>query len=156
MATLTGVIETSHGVTTEQILEARKHRDWRFDWATLMLFAGFYSLVAIWICRSLARRFRHVDGKAWFPALLLTSVAMSLVAMPLFELWAMTAEMVRLGNDHLGGHRATLYPWSQHIGERFVAGVLIVWLVGSLRQRITRHNEQTSLDVGGPHGVLVR
>jgi hypothetical protein len=56
---LDGIIESNHRVTRNEIVEARKRRDWRFDSGVVASFAVLYALSAVWASGWLAKRFRE-------------------------------------------------------------------------------------------------
>lgn len=149
-------IERAHGVTRQQIFEARMYRDWRFDFAVILSFAFLYLSGTMWLCRILARRFRDSGARVWIAAVVLSSIPVSLIGLELLQLWSFTAEMIRVGNDHLGGFRAAKIPWfGHHWGGLFMFGILLFCIVGWLRGLLPGTEEQGSSDVGGPQGVVL-
>ena len=50
----------------------------------------------------------------------------------------MTLEIVRIGNDHLSGYRASWSPWTKHLLALYVTGVASFLLVVSLRYWLGR------------------
>ena len=155
-AKLDRLIARTHGVTAQQIADARKHRDQRFDVAVVLSFAALYVLGARWACRLLCRRYAH-NKQVFAVATVVTAVGFSSVGVQLLILWATTAEMVRVGNDHLGQGRGTLIPSLHHIGELFVAGFVLFLLAGLFQYRrgISSDGEILAGDAG-PHGILLR
>jgi PIN domain len=77
--------------------EARLARDWRFDGAVIVSFAVLYLLGAILMCGMLVRRYPDRGASVWVVAVVLSSVAVTLIGIQLLELWSMNAEMIRLG-----------------------------------------------------------
>jgi len=144
LAKLESIIERTHGVTAQQIADARKHRDGRLDLAVLLSFALLYLLSAMWVSRVVARRFTPVEPRVRAVATLLTSVVASLAGVQLLGLWATTAEMLRVGNDHLGPRRGLSIPWVHHFGELFVGGILVFLLAALLRYRVLPDDTESS------------
>jgi hypothetical protein len=66
------------------------------------------------------------------------------------ELWAVTMEMARVGNDHLG-LRGLRIPWGQHRAAIFGAGVGLFWLVGAMRLWLA--DKRGRQIVGSSHAV---
>jgi len=151
-------IERAHGVTREQIFAARMQRDWRFDAAVIISFVGVYLLGTIGACRMLARRFGHRGARVWIAAVVLISVAVTLVGVQLLELWSITAESFRVGNDHLGASRAAkspwFDPWHRHLPELFVSGLLVFWIAAWRCRPIDDADEPTVPD-SSPQGLVL-
>jgi hypothetical protein len=126
-AKLDTMIQKSHHVTAQQIEHARKHRDPRFDLAVLLSFSTLYAFCAFWMCRPLVSRFAH-ERVAMMIAAAFGAIATSAAGVQLMVLWATMAEMLRVGNDHLGPRRGALIPWIHQLGPLFIAGMLIFCL----------------------------
>jgi hypothetical protein len=134
-----GEIERAHGVTREQILEARVYRDWRFDLAVLLSFIVFYVIGSAAMCRMLARSIGHHGFRVWVLAVGVSAIVVALLGIELLGVWATVAEMIRVGNDHIGASRAAkspwFNPWARYFGELLIAGSLvfstIAWLRGA-------------------------
>jgi hypothetical protein len=86
LAKLEGIIETSHGVTHDQIVDARTHRDWRFDAAVVLSFAAPYVSGAMWTCRWLAKYFSQDGRRVFGAAAVLSSVVVSIAGVQLLGL----------------------------------------------------------------------
>jgi PIN domain len=138
--------------------EARLARDWRFDGAVIVSFAVLYLLGAILMCGMLVRRYADRGASVWVVAVVLSFVAVTLIGIQLLALWSMTAEMIRLGNDHMGASRAAkspwFDPWHRHFGALFIPGVLVFWIVAWLRSSLGRQGQGSS-EAGGPQGVVL-
>lgn len=129
-------IERTHGVTRQQIFDARTYRDWRFDLSVFLSFVVLYLFGSTWVCRSLARPFGQHGARFWVLAVVFSSVPVSVLGVELLGLWAMTAESIRIGNDHLTASRAARLwfgPWGHHFWELFVGGILLFWIIAFLR-----------------------
>jgi hypothetical protein len=154
-AKLDRLIADTHGVTTEDIDRARQHRDQTFDVGVILSFALVYVFGAMIMSRLLSRRLVYADR--WFraSAAALASVGISSAGIQFFSLWATTAEMIRVGNDHIGGSRAARMPWNEHFGALFAGGMLLFWLAWLSRPSAARGDED-GVSVDGPRGVLLR
>ena len=144
LARLDAIIQKNHGVTAQQIDDARKHRDPRFDLSVLISFALLYVLGALWTGRRLVRRFAPNGQEVVAVAAALTSVPASAIGVQLLVLWATTAEMLRVGNDHLGQRRGELIPWIHQLGAAFVAGIIIYGLAALFWSRRSSVDETLS------------
>src|SRR5438034_1273743 len=49
------------------------------------------------------------------------------------EVWSITMESIRLGNDHLS-YRTSRIPWKHHGLALFAGGVALYWLVAAWRR----------------------
>ena len=84
------------------------------------------------LCRIWTTRFAPDEQGQRFVAFAITSVAASIACVQLAVLWFNVAEMVRIGNDHLGDTRA--FPTSTpYLLAMFVAG-LFLFSLAALRQ----------------------
>jgi hypothetical protein len=123
-----------HGLTFEQVQHARATRtyDWRIAVIAAVPFAALYYLGAVVLCRMWTFRFAPDEQRQRFVAFAITSVAASIGGVQLAILWFNVAEMLRIGNDHLGQTRA--FPTSSpYLLAMFVSGLLI-FSVAALRQ----------------------
>ena len=68
------------------------------------------------------------------------SVAGSFLGLQVFQLWGSVWETKRVGNGHISSFRAgTTHIWAhQHLGELFVGGMLLFWLVALMSARFSR------------------
>jgi hypothetical protein len=157
MARLVAIIETTHAVTTEQVEVARGQRNRTFDFAVALLFLPLYSLGATIACRRLCRRFSSRSAR--FVATGLTSVAASVLALQVGQLWLSVWEVVRVGNGHISSFRtATHTAWShQHVGSLLVAAILVFWIMALLCYRAKSDDEHIDGDiVRGTDAILIR
>jgi hypothetical protein len=123
-----------HGLTLEQVRNARvtRTRDWRMALIAAVPFAALYYIVAVMLCRMWTARFSQDEKRQKLVAFALTSVAASIAGVQLAVLWFNIAEMLRIGNDHLGQTRA--FPTSTpYLLAMFVAG-LFLFSLAALRQ----------------------
>src|SRR4029453_15417994 len=89
-------VERAHGVTREQILEARFYRDWRFDLTVLLSFVVFYVVGSAGVGRLLAQLIGHHGSRFWVLAVGVSSIVVALLGIELLGAWATTAEMIRV------------------------------------------------------------
>jgi hypothetical protein len=155
LAQLDAIIEANHGVTHEQIGDARIRRDRWFDLAVLLSFGVLYAFGAMWACRWLARRFSENGPRFWAAAIMLSSVVVSVAGVQLLGMWATTVEMFRIGNDHLGPRRGALIPWTQHFSELFIGGVVVFLTAALVAHRVTSDDPDVPADRSGAHGVVL-
>ena len=123
-----------HSLTLEQVHNARvtRARDWRMALIAAVPFAVLYYIVAVMLCRMWTARFSQDEQRQKLVAFALTSVAASIAGVQVGVLWFNIAEMVRIGNDHLGQTRA--FPTSTpYLLAMFVAG-LFLFSLAALRQ----------------------
>jgi hypothetical protein len=127
-------IAKAHGLRLEQVRNARetRTRDWRVALIAAIPFAALYYLAAVMLCRIWTTRFAPDEQGQRFVAFAITSVAASIAGVQLAVLWFNVAEMVRIGNDHLGNARA--FPMSTpYLLAIFLAG-LFLFSLAALRQ----------------------
>jgi hypothetical protein len=123
-----------HGLTLEQVRNAgvTRTRDWRIALMAAVPFAALYYIGAVMLCRIWTARFSPDEQRQRFVAFAITSVAASIAGVQLAVLWFNIAEMLRVGNDHLGQTRA--FPTSSpYLLAMFLAGLLLFSLA-ALRQ----------------------
>ena len=135
-----------HGLTLEQIGNARatRTRDWRITSIAAVPFAALYYLGAVMLCRMWTARFSPDEQRQRFVAFAVTSVAASIAGVQLGVLWFNVAEMIRIGNDHLGQTRA--FPTSSpYLIAMFLAGLLLFSLA-ALRQYGRRSSTALTAD----------
>ena len=137
MAKLLSAIASTHAVPLDRIVavRARNRRPTQWDAMVILLFVPAYGVASWGIARALSRRFPA--DERW-PALIVTvmaSLCTSALALQLFELWATILEMMRVGNDHLSGYRASWNPWVDHQGVLYIGGVLVFLAMAGLHRR---------------------
>jgi hypothetical protein len=139
-------ISDVHGLTLQQVrhASATRTRDWRIASIAAVLFAALYYLGAVMLCRMWTARFSPDEQTQRFVAFAITSVAASIAGVQLGVLWFNIAEMVRIGNDHLGQTRA--FPTSSpYLIAMFVAGLLL-FSFAALRQYGRRSSTVVTAD----------
>ena len=104
---LFAAIADAHGLTSEPVRNASltRTRDWRNVLIAAVPFAVLYCIGAVMLCRVWADRFSPDEQRQRFVAFAITSVAASIAGVQLAMLWFNIAEMLRVGNDHLGQTR---------------------------------------------------
>ena len=118
-----------HGLTLEQVRTASvtSTRDWRITLMVAAPFAALYYIGAVTLCRIWTARFSPDEQRQRLVAFAITSVATSIAGVQLAILWFNIAEMVRVGNDHLGQTRA--FPTSSlYVLAMGLAGLVLFWL----------------------------
>ena len=149
-------IEEHHDVTSEQVRVARGQRNRTFDLAVVLLFLPLYSLAAVIVSLSIYRRFpSHERFVGWF-ATGLASIAVTVLGLQSFRLWAAVWEVVRVGNGHMTSIRSASYSrWSQqYVGADFIGGLLLFWIIAVICYRVVS-NEEHFTDVREPRGILL-
>jgi hypothetical protein len=104
----------------------------------MLLFAVFYVCVSWVIARRISRRFPVDEGWPALAAPVIASFGISAAGSQLGGLWGNVAEMIRVGNDHLSGYRASSNPWEEHLVEIYVAGVILFLVTVGLRYQLDR------------------
>jgi hypothetical protein len=137
MTTLFEVVARKHRVSTDEVRESLGHRRAGLDVAIMLPFAALYGLVAYGVSRRVCRNFPLGSGSdvaAALVATVMTSMLVSLPAVMAGEMYAITVEMIRVGNGHLS-YRTDRVPWTQHRIALFLAGMVLFWLIAGLRYR---------------------
>ena len=125
-----------HGLTLEQVRNASltRTRDRRMALIAAVPFAALYYFGAVILCRMWTARFSPDEQRQRLVAFAITSVAASIAGVQLAELWFNIAEMLRVGNDHLGQTRA--FPTSgPYMFEMFLTGLLLFSLAALQQYR---------------------
>ncbi len=132
MTQLVAAIQANHNVSTDAVQFARTQRSRAFDLAVGLSFVCLYVMATAWIARRVFARMSPMPHAA---ATLLSAVAASLLGVQLAQVWVALWELVRLGNDHVSGFRASHSPWSDHLAWQFIGGVVVFALVSISRDR---------------------
>jgi len=140
MATLLSAVATTHHVPPDRVaaVRTRGRRPIAWDVMVIVLFACLYAVVSWPVAGAISRRFPPDEGWAALVAPATASVGISLLAIGLFDLWALAFEIVRLGNDHLSGYRASWSPWSGHLTALYIGGIALFVAAAGCRHRFTR------------------
>ena len=137
MATLLSAIAETHDVPLSRVVAARSdgYRPVAWDAIVLLLYTVLYGCSSLLIARLLSRRFPADEGWAAVAAPAVVSPGIGAMGVMVFQLWAMTLEIVRLGNGHLSGYRADWNPWLEHIAILYVGGVLLFLMIAAFNAR---------------------
>lgn len=140
MASLLSELAAKHNLPLDVIdrVRAQGYRPVEWDTMVIVLFAAIYAGVSATVARLLSRRFPADEGWPALGAPMIVSLGMSALGLALFQLWAMLLEIVRVGNDHLSGYRASWNPWTNHLLTLYVGGVVMFLVVASLRSWLGR------------------
>ena len=140
MASLLSEIAAGHDVPLAVINKVRARGDRPVEWdaMVILLFGVIYAGVSALIAKSISRRFPADEG---WPALVspaIASLGIGALGLLLFQWWAMILEMIRVGNDHLSGYRASWNPWTEHLIALYTTGVIIFLVIASVRYGFDR------------------
>jgi hypothetical protein len=146
IATLLSAIATVHKVPLDRVMEARTRgrRPLAWDASVMLLFAVFYVCISWVIARPISRRFSVDEGWPSLAAPVIASFGISAAGSQLGGLWGNVMEMIRVGNDHLSGYRASWNPWDEHLVEIYVAGVILFLLTAAVRYQLDRRRFDAS------------
>ena len=135
MASLLSEIAARHEVPREVINKVRARGDRPVEWDVMvvLLFGVVYACISAVITRSISRRFPSDEGWPALAAPAIASLGVSALGLLVFQLWAMILEVVRVGNGHLSGYRASWNPWTDHLITLYIAGVSIFLVIASVR-----------------------
>lgn len=121
-----------HSVTAGDVTAARQRIPNRgLDLPVNVPMAALFFFSMLRILKLVERRFAG-EPIAMFVSLAVASVALSGVFVSVGELWTSLLQMIRLGSHHVGG-RVNKLPWLQHQTEIFTLGVVLFWIVVTLR-----------------------
>lgn len=137
MQSLFGAIARNHALDIEVVRAYTTVRNRRFDALVLISFAVVYALAAYALAGLIARRFGADDWRLAAVAVIALSFGATIAAMMVFDIWAGTAESLRLGSWHLS-YRGDRLPWHHHRVLFFTSSIGLFWLVSLLRYRRQR------------------
>ena len=108
------------------------------------------------VCRWFYRRFPSHERFVGLVATGLASIAVTVLGIQCFRLFAAVWEVVRVGNGHMTSIRAASYSrWSQqYVGADFIGGLLLFWLIAVICYRSVSNDEHFT-DVREPRGILL-
>jgi hypothetical protein len=129
--TLFAAIAHLHGVTPDDVLQARARRPATVDLAVLLSFAMLYGVVSSRLIGGIFSRLPVDEPLPALAAIAMMSAMVSASGLMSLSLWAEAVEMVRVGNGHMS-YRVGRLPWGQHQAELFVTGVVFFWLIALL------------------------
>ena len=134
MESLFGAVARNHGLAVERVRASTTIRNGRFDAMVLVSFGLIYAMVTYALAGRIARHVGTEDWRVAALAVIGVSLGTAAVAMMVFDMWAGTAENLRLGSWHLS-YRADRLPWRHHGVLLFSGGVGLFWLTSLLRYR---------------------
>jgi hypothetical protein len=137
------VVARTHGVPVDTVRASLRSRPVVGDALVMASFAALFGLVAYGVSGRVNRNFpldRGRESVVAVAAIVLTSILVSGVALMVGEWYAITVEVIRVGNGHLS-YRTQRIPWTHHRTELFFVGVALFWLVAALRYRIGSESE---------------
>jgi hypothetical protein len=139
MDSLFAAIARTHGLDTAQVRAYTAVRDRRFDAGVTISFALLYALVAFVLAGSIVRAWGRDDRAVALVWLIGLSCSAAIIATMAFDLWATTAESLRLGSWHLS-YRAARLPWNGHRVMFLTGSVGLFWLItlARLGRRVDR------------------
>jgi hypothetical protein len=140
MASLLSEIAKRHEIPLDVVnkVRARGDRPVVWDAMVILLFGVIYASISAVIAQSISRRFPADEGWPALAAPAIGSLGIGALGLLLFQWWAMTLEMIRVGNDHLSGYRASWNPWTEHFIALYMAGVIIFLVIASVRYGLER------------------
>jgi hypothetical protein len=94
----------------------------------------FFVFTVLGVARRIERRFSD-ETLPRIITLVIASVALAGLFVMVGEFWTSILQMIRVGNQHVGGRVARL-PWKQHEQQIFVIGIVLFWTVLLLRQAL--------------------
>jgi hypothetical protein len=138
MESLFGVVARNHGLAIDRVRAYTSLRNWRFDVMVLVSFGVIYLIATYAIAGRLGRHIGTEDWRVATLAVIGLSLGAAVVAMMVFDMWASTAESLRLGSWHLS-YREDRLPWHHHGVLLFSGSVGLFWLISLLRYRRSLH-----------------
>jgi len=134
MESLFGAVARNHALEIELVRSYTTMRNRWFDATVLVSFVVVYALVAHALAGLVARRVGVEEWPVAAVAVTALSVGAAQVATMAFDMWAVTAESLRLSSWHLS-YRVDRLPWQHHHPLIFAASVGVFWLIALLRYR---------------------
>lgn len=132
MATLFARISQSHGTDASTVRDYARQRDIVFDAAVLLVFGIAYMAIAYQLAGAVTRRFPGDERFALVAALIIVSAMTVFAAMLVGDNWSIAAEVLRVGNGHLG-ERTERLPWRQYQPAVIATALGVFWLVAAVR-----------------------
>ena len=131
-ARLTDIVARTHGVSVADVVQARDRiADKGLNLAVSVPMMVLFILATVLVARTVLRRFAGERIPAAI-TLIVVSVVLSWLFVMLGEFWTSILQMIRVGSQHVGG-RVDRLPWLQHQRQIFAVGVVVFWVVVSVR-----------------------
>lgn len=134
MESLFGAVARNHGLDIDRVRAYTTMRNGRFDAMVLVSFGVIYAIAAYALAGRIARQTGTEDWRVAAFAVIGLSLGAAVVAIMVFDMWASTAENLRLGSWHLS-YREDRLPWGHHRVVLFTGSVGLFWLMSLLRFR---------------------
>jgi hypothetical protein len=150
MESLFGAVARNHGLDIERVRAYTTLRNGLFDVMVLVLFSGIYAIAAYAIAGRIARQIGAEDWRVVALAVIGLSLGAAIVAMLGFDMWAITAENLRLGSWHLS-YREDRLPWRRHGVLLFTGSVGVFGLISLLRVRSIARRLRDTARYSSPH-----
>jgi hypothetical protein len=136
-ATLFVRISQRHAIDVGTVREYARQRDIVFDIAVLLLFAFAYVVIAYQLVGGIMQRISADERFALASAVIIVSAMTVFVAVLAGDSWSIGAEVLRVGNGHLGDRTERL-PWRQYRPAITATALGVFWLVAAVRVRRER------------------
>ncbi|PYP78825.1 MAG: hypothetical protein DMD35_10045 [Gemmatimonadetes bacterium] len=137
------VVARTHEVAADTVRASLRHRPVAGDALAMLSFAALFALVAYGVTGRVNRNFPLDGGRdsvVAVAAIILTSILVSGAAVMVGEWYAISLEVIRVGNGHLS-YRTQRVPWTHHRTKLLVAGMALFWVMAALRRRIDAGRE---------------
>jgi hypothetical protein len=134
---LIDVVASTHSVGISDVARARdripeKGLDLRVNVPVAVCFV----FTVLGVARRIERRFSD-EPLLRIITLVIASVALAGLFVLVGEFWTSILQMIRVGNQHVGGRVAKL-PWKRHEPQMFLVGIVVFWIVVALRRTFMR------------------
>ena len=134
MESLFAAVARNHDVDSDLVRAYATVRNRWFDAMVLVSFALVYALIADALARRLVRLTGADDWRPAAVAVIALSLGAAVIGLMVFDLWAATAENVRLASWHLS-YRGSRLPWERHRVLLIISGVGLFCLISVVRYR---------------------
>jgi hypothetical protein len=129
-ATLFAQISRVHGVTSNDVEQARGQRPAGMDVLVLLSFAMLYAFLSSKLVRGIFSRHPIDEPLPALVAVALVSATAGVGAVMALPMWGEVFEIVRRADGH-GSYRVGRLPWGHHMLELFGAGVVLFCLIAA-------------------------
>lgn len=134
---LINVVASTHSVGISEVARARDRIPEKgLDLRVNVPVTVFFVFTVLGVTRRIERRFSD-ELLPTIVTLVIASVALAGLFVMVGEFWASILQMIRVGNQHVGGRVARL-PWKRHEPQIFMIGIVAFWIVFSLRRTFGR------------------